>query len=229
MARSLRGSCRINPLKGQNPEWHILSDNSTLVLRVAYSLCACSGDISDILFSTWRQQWKVRKIKTRNLSLLCSPLATTEYNSSVALQLQLCSLKHVIKTWKPSDSVYSIRGWKRRWSYSLEQWNRSWMCGVRGPNSESGGPPALCRTKRKWDLLLCFLNAFFYIFFYDFLELVCHFSFLLRSGLGPEEEPGSISIHLFSSWICKNKFLTNSSTLKNSQAPRLSNAWDVAC
>ena len=139
------------------------------------------------------------------------------YSSSSA------SLKHVIKTWKPSDSVYSIRGWKRRWSFFLFFfffWSSvTYHACVEyvGLTLSQGGPPALCRTKRKWDLLLCFLNAFFFFFFfffYDFLELVCHFSFLLRSGLRPEEEPGSISRHLFSSWICKNTFLTNSSTLK---------------
>ena len=90
------------------------------------------------------------------------------YSSSSA------SLKHVIKTWKPSDSVYSIRGWKRRWSFFLSFfffWSSvTYHACVEyvGLTLSQGGPPALCRTKRKWDLLLCFLNAFFFFFFFFF-------------------------------------------------------------
>lgn len=39
---------------------------------------------------------KSRNVKPRNLSLLCSLLAAAHNNYSVTLQLQLCSLKHVI-------------------------------------------------------------------------------------------------------------------------------------
>lgn len=148
----------------------------------------------------------------RNLSLLCSPLAPAEYNYSVALQLQLCSPKHVIKTWKQSNSVYSMRGRNKMMIFSetvkqimqVLEWTGFQFeledhqhCAEQRLEREMGPPLVLpkCFFMTLWNL--------------------CNFSFSLWSGVRPEEcgwgTREHLNISLFKLSLQKKRLLTNSS------------------